>query len=70
MNFYDARNSRENIKRLSWNDELIDIYLRYIDIGKYKIVIEHLAGKIEEHDYKMDISDFVADDWIIINKEF
>lgn len=66
MNFTDAIVTRKNIKRAAWDDEMINIYLRFTESGKYKMVIEHLKGKTEEHDYKLDVSDMIADDWVIL----
>ena len=67
MNFLDAVITRKNIKRSTWNDELIDVFLKFVDDAKYKMVIVHLNGSVEEHDYKLDVSDLYAEDWIILD---
>jgi hypothetical protein len=69
VNFSDAIINGRCIKRKRWGDEIIDVYLRICSDSKLKMVIEHLNRKTEEHLYKLDISDILAEDWEIINKE-
>lgn len=70
MNFSDAIMRGYCIKRKSWDDGTIDVYIRR-DGKKFTMVVSHLMGKTEEHDYTLDIYDLIADDWEIINtKEF
>lgn len=68
MNISDAIVAGKYIKRESWADGTIDIYLKRCGLH-FLMVIEHLNNRSEEHVYKLDISDILAEDWVIINKE-